>query len=734
MAHSPAIIANNTSGYDGGRLKMLERLTGPRAALVAALAMMWLNYAFTSRWAHIPGSVHGPKKPLFVGLLILTTALALMPWPAPSARLTTAPALMPWPAPRARLGWPARIAGWSGVVALIVLFFIWFPLPTWTEIPFLDNWPARFQSTMDGIGLLRRGAFVGWQWHYLGGYHLSSDVTQSHAVLAFIPVLLAGPAVGFHVLLLALFLSLPLLVFLDLRQPPSGENADTAYIAAGLTAIATAGFSYLLLRSGDTNSLAGVACTMLALTASGAAARGTRWGGPLLLAALVLLNYVHAGFLLYAAFFLVLEALFYRDLTRLARALLATAVAVVAGLPQHWESWRYPDYFIPNNVVLDQANEFLWLPFLRKVYYNIELLWLPGRWFNDFSGLAGVCLPITAFIAWHVRSRAGLYAWIALAVMALMRFNTPEFAYLFLRPIHVLAVCLGPILAVFVTRFIGRKALGLCFVALAAVYLQVLVFHVPHIRTLRDADATLVDRVAQLDGALVLVENTPHRDMDADPTRTTEPPPGAAHVEQVLGAATRRRIYGGLWDGWQWSPYRIQVLAGGAFKGRAIATVPVEELRDELGKWGIRHLIVWSQATLDYLRSHKELFAERWVSAPWHEFEYLDADTRTVATTTGTGRLVSFDPLGARIELDGIRAGDNVVVTTNYHPSWTAHVEGTGVDIPLERANGQLGFRAPADGSYAVMLVYPRRGWLSVLALAGLLAGGAILSRWPGVT
>lgn len=710
---------------------MLETLTGPRAALVASLAMMWLNYAFTSRWAHIAGSVHGPKKPLFVGLLILTTALALMPWPAP----------------RARLGWPARIAGWTGVVALVVLFVIWFPLSTWTEIPFLDNWPARFQSTIDGIDLLRRGVFVGWQWHYLGGYHLSSDVTQSHAVLAFLPVLLAGPTVGFHVLLLALFLSLPLLVFLDLRQPPatdtrrftakalsSGEDADTAYIAAGLTAIATAGFSYLLLRSGDTNSLAGVACTMLALTASGAAARGTRWGGPLLLAALVLLNYVHAGFLLYAAFFLVLEALFYRDLTRLARALLATAVAVVAGLPQHWESWRYPDYFIPNNVVLDQANVFLWLPFLRKVYYNIELLWLPGRWFNDFSGLAGVCLPITAFIAWHVRSRAGLYAWIALAVMALMRFNTPEFAYLFLRPIHVLAVCLGPILAVFVTRFIGRKALGLCFVTLTAVYLQVLVFHVPHIRTLRDADAALVDRVAQLDGALVLVENTPHRDMDADPARTTEPPPVAAHVEQVLGRATNRRIYGGLWDGWQWSPSRIQVLAGGAFKGRAIATVPVEELKDELRKWGIRHLIVWSQATLDYFRSHSELFAERWVSGPWHEFEYLDADTRTVATTTGTGRLVSFDPLGARIELDGIRTGDNVVVTTNYHPSWTAHVEGTGIDIALERANGQLGFRAPRDGSYAVTLVYPRRGWLSVLALAGLLAGGTILSRWPGVT
>jgi hypothetical protein len=42
-------------------------------------------------------------------------------------------------------------------------------------IPFLDNFPGRFQSTVDGIALLMRAALVGWQWHYLGGYQLSSD-------------------------------------------------------------------------------------------------------------------------------------------------------------------------------------------------------------------------------------------------------------------------------------------------------------------------------------------------------------------------------------------------------------------------------------------------------------------------------------------------------------------------------------------------------------------------------
>jgi hypothetical protein len=689
---------------------VLKRIT-PRVVMLASLGIMWLNYAFTARWADIPGSIHGPKQPVFLVLLGLTTILALAPWP------------------RARqpLGLWARAIGWCGFVTLAALFFIWFPPRTWQEIPFLDNWPARYQSTIDGIDLLWRGAFTGWQWQYLGGYQLSSDVTQSHTVLAFIPVLLTGPQVGFHLLLLVMFLAPPALVFWDLAS----DDEETRYVAAGLTAIVTAGFSYLLLRSGDTNSLAGVGCTMLALVASRLAAGGNAWGGPLLLMALVLLNYVHAGFLVYAALFLALESLFYKDLSRLLRAAFATGAAVVAGLPLHWESWRYSAYFIPNNVVFDPDAPFSLVPFLRKVYYNVELLALPGRWFNDFTGLSGVLLPMTAYVAWRVRSRAGFYAWIAIATIALLRLNTPEFAYLFLRPVHVLAVCVGPVIAVFLSRFVNRRALAISSVALIAAYLQVLVFQVPHIPTMRDSDPELADHIAGLDGALVLFESTPHRDMDADPTRTTAPPPVAAHVEQALGPATGRRLYAGLWDGLQWSPYRSQILAGGAFKGEAIDRVPIETFTAELRKWGIRHLVVWSDASLKRLKERPEIFVERWRSGLWHEFEYVDADPREIAADIGSGRLVSFEPLGGRAELDGVRAGTRVVVRTNYHPSWSAHVDGSSEPLPLFDAGGQLGFVAPKDGQYSVVLTYPRRVWLAVLAALTVGLATMVLTRWP---
>jgi hypothetical protein len=685
----------------------VRRLITARTVMLASLGVMWLNYALTSRWAQTPGSIHGPKEPLFVCLLILTTLLAVRSWPSA----------------RAPLGRVAHLVGWLGIVLLAGMFFVWFPPATWTQIPFLDNWPGRYQSTIEGIDLLWRGSFAGWQWHYLGGYHLSSDVTQSHTLLALIPVLLFGPAVGFHLLHLAMFLALPVLVFWDL----SSEDDETRYVAAGLTAVVTTGFAYFLLRSGDTNSLAGVACTALALGASSAAARGARWGGPLLVVALVLLNYVHVGFFLYAVLFLMIEALFYRDRARLLRGLLAAACAFAAGLPQHWESWRYPDYFIPNNVVFERAR-FEWLPFLRKVFYNVELMWLPGRWFNDFSGLANVFLPVTAYVAWRVRSRSGFYAWIALVTLALLRLNTPEFAYLFLRPIHVLAICAGPVLAVFLSRYVGRRALAVSTIALVAVYLQILVFHVPHVRTSRDADPALVDRIATLDGALVLVENTPHRDMDADPARTTEPPPVQAHVEQLLAATTGKRLYAGLWDGWQWSPYRNQVLAGGAFKGRGISTVSTDEFTAELRKWGVRHLLVWSPASLAFLGADSQRFAERWASGPWHHFEYLGADSRDVVTTAGSGRLVAFDSLSGRVQLKGVPAGATVVVRTNYHPSWTASVDRELVS--LFDSNGQLAFLSPKDGSYTVRLSYPRRAWLSLVALVAIVFGVWVGSRW----
>ena len=59
------------------------------------------------------------------------------------------------------------------------------------------------------------------------------------------------------------------------------------------------------------------------------------------------------------------------------------------------------------------------------------------------------------------------------------------------------------------------------------------------------------------------------------------------------------------------------------------------------------------------------------------------------------------------------------------------HRERVNEVVPLRSHDGQLAFDAPRTGSYSVALVYPRRRWLSLLALAVVVLGSGVLSRDP---
>ena len=135
----------------------------------------------------------------------------------------------------------------------------------------------------------------------------------------------------------------------DLRDEPR----DTRLAGTALGCFFAAGYSGPLGSSGDTNSLVGVCCVILALGGSHAARRGQRWGGPVLLLGLTLALYTHAAFAIYAGIFLLIEAAYFRDWRAVGRLALASALAAVASLPTHWESLRYPEYVSFNNTVYD---------------------------------------------------------------------------------------------------------------------------------------------------------------------------------------------------------------------------------------------------------------------------------------------------------------------------------------------------------------------------------------------
>jgi hypothetical protein len=208
----------------------------------------------------------------------------------------------------------------------------------------------------------------------------------------------------------------------------------------------------------------------------------------------------------------------------------------------------------------------------------------------------------------------------------------------------------------------------------------------------------------------------------------SEPTPFVSHFQSLLGRETGKRLYAGIWDGWQWSPARGQLVAAGAWMGRAIEDWPRDQFLGELDRWGIRHVLVVHDRTRRYVAGPE--FNRRSDAGPYAHFERTGADDRSVTTTTGTGQLVAWDALSGDVELRGVQRGTRVVVRTNYHPAWTARYG--QADVVLQPDNGQLAFDAPAAGSYTVRLEYPRRSWLWLVAALGAVAGVAVGRRTTG--
>jgi hypothetical protein len=691
------------------RSAVLERLT-PRFAVRLSLIVWWLNVILTTRWAHVPGSIHGPKRPFFLAAFVVFSVLA---W----RQRTWDRVVMP-------RAWRWALA--AGALLLGAGFLTWFPPGTWHQLPFLDNWIPRYQSTIEQIALMRRGALVGWNWWFLGGYQLSSDITQNLGVPALPFVALFGPELGFHLLHLALFAAVPVLVFLDLHL---SEDRETATLAAALVCLLTAGYSFSAVKSGDTNTLAGVCTTTLAVLAMHSAWRGRRYGPPLLAATLALTAYTHLGFFAYAVGYCALHCVYYRD--RRGAIVLAASVAIagIAALPLMWENWTLPAFFSFNNVLLNPPESFQWARFARQFYYNVEILFRPGRWFNDYTTPIRIFLPVAILLAVQARGRVGFHAWCGLATLGLFTLTYAEFGFAFSRALHIQPVFTASVLAGFIVRHAGSRRVAAGLLATLALYVQVVFWTVPHVNNVDEWNAPLLARIRQATQGIVLLENSPHADMIEAPDASSPKPPFGVHFEPLLPGSTGRRFYAGFWDGWQWSIFRQNLLAAGAIWGKPILDVPHDRVLQELGRWGIRDVFVWSPDSLRFFAASPE-FERGWEAAPWQHFVRRSADTRQVMTTTGEATLAAMDPLGARVELRDVQAGSLVIIRTNYYPAWSAVLDSE--PVPLSAVDGQLAFRAPRSGSYAVDLVYPRRRALIAAALAGFALGLAALYRFAG--
>ena len=674
------------------------------AALFLSLALAWLNFVLTAKWAGIPGALNGPRWPFYGSALVAATALAVarrreIGRPVDTGRLV-----------------PIAIVLF-GASTLIVATFARLPIGVWSQIPFKDDWTELYAQALNGVAMLTRGSVVGWNWWLQGGYPTSTDIGQNFALLGFVPMALFGPRVGYHLLHVLVLFALPVLVWRDMHE----DGDETAAVTAGFTCLLA---SYYLIgfgNSGDTNSLMGVFSAAVALYGSGAARRGQRWGGVVLLAGLTAGLYSHPAFFVYAVILVALEAVYYRDRAVILRLIVTASAAAIASLPMHWESIRYRSYVSFNNTVFDPSAPKDWGLALRTVYYNVEILAFPHRWFNDYRSLVNVWLPAIAVAAIRLpRSRGGFYVWGTLLAQLLLRFNTSEAGAIFDRIQHMMPVLASPALAAFIVRFAGSRVLAAALVAVVGLYVPTTLVKIPHVPDVRAWDPALIDRIGAADGNTIVVEISPHRDMDRDPNRRTPRTPFDVHFEGLLPGVAGQRFYSQMIDGWVFNVWRGEVVAAGTWQGHPIDETPAGVFAAEMRRWGVTRLFVWTDRTRDYL-ARSGRFVERWRGGLWSEFEALDADTRSAVVPRGHASLRNLDWFGGDLVLDGVTAGDPVVVRTHYYPAWRAYDDDRSV--ALFPVDGQLAFAAPRDGSYTVHLAYPRYRLLATAALAALVLG-----------
>src|SRR4051794_23057876 len=203
-------------------LRMINR---PLAALAVSLLLAWLNFVLTGKWAQLPGALNGWRQPWYAAALIAATVLTI--------------------ATRRRVGQPARIGRALSIVLLvagggllIAALLSRLRPADWGQLPFQDDWTPLYQAAVNGVHLLRRGSVVGWNWWMLGGYPTSTDIAQSFGALAFIPMLIFGERVGYHVLHVVVFLAIPALVWWDVSQ----EDRDEGLLAGAFACLFTAGY------------------------------------------------------------------------------------------------------------------------------------------------------------------------------------------------------------------------------------------------------------------------------------------------------------------------------------------------------------------------------------------------------------------------------------------------------------------------------------------------------------
>ena len=722
-------------------------------ALTMCLTWLWIVWdreGATLSWRALkrPRPDRRTLSALGVGLLIALATRGTLPYPllllAALLTLLADPANRPFARFERALTWLLRPRISIPLVLMLALatFFVKFPPADFDSLVFFDDYPTIYTVTVKGWEMLKQGGIFGWDQRLMGGYCTVHDVSHNE-IFFMLPFLPFGSRVAFHLMILFFYLLFPLLLYwyarLEFAQGGArGERAATLALWIGFFVV----FGYFdnLLYWGMVNSFIGLNFMLLDLTLFAYLRQGRRYAGLALILSLSATLYAATGFFVYALLLLGLDFLWHFQWKLVPRLAFVMVAAFLVTLTFTYQFLRFPDYFVQSDEIYRpvaySVGEIIAQSVAALPRVTDPRFWLLGRPVR-YQGMVIVSLPILAVLGWAglraakgSMSRTELKAVLAtLAVMLATLAVSPSLDMFISRIRFVLPVTLALVYAAwqFQEERLHPAPLLLILTILMATLPSRLLEPITHVRSLSDYNAPLMAQIESLDSDLLILESMGGYNLATEGEGITEYLQNPTHMESYFPFETTKSYLSNNQEGYHHSIYRRNFITSGAFRGKLLDDWPMGEIKAFLNKWGVRHLVLWSQISQDYLGSDAD-FRQLWSDGEWAIYEYAKAAPGQVVMSSGAGRIHVVGYFEQQVQLGGARAGDLVKLRMNYFPAWRAYDE-QGQEVALQEDDEQMAFFAPRDGSYTVTLRYPRYIELTILALATLLVAG-VASRF----
>jgi len=650
--------------------------------------------------------------------ILLGAGLAILGWALhPAVTL---------PARAQRVGAVALVA--AVLAGLLALFLVRFPPASWGEWIIQDDYGLVHYNSIREWESLKAGGLSGWEEAVEGGRPLHLNARTLLPLYAPFHALL-GPKAALHALTLLLYLAVPLLAAWWARDVDPRATLPAFLVGSVLAASM---FTNVLLW-GMLYSLAAADLLILELILVRRVARGGRLAAVGLGVALAIAAMVHALAFLLTIPALVTGALLFTSGSR--RRLLplagAAALGALVALPYFLPLLRDLRYLSPIYLTGGEHPWFasVWeVPLLQGLARAYDaLLWSHPTYAGPIFHL----LPLLLLPLRTPLGRAGLPLLTLVALIAAI--VVPRLGYSVIRLDYLLPVTLAALIpaaaraaAEWGVRSVGPTALLVLLAWFGPGLMGTGRFlHTPAVGALLPG---LVAAVRGADGYRVLVENSTGVDPSLAGQGVGEVSPlPHAHLEGLLALETGRRLF--AHPGWDPNPYhafRDVYFANGLFRGLPLAQYRVSEVAEELRRWGVRRLAVWSEGAKGLFAREAHRFPEVGREGPYVILDARDAEPSAVAVERGTAEIVEDGFFRRRVRLSGMRAGDTVRMKSHYHPGWRARTGGS--PVPLYDVGGQLAFQAPGAGEHEVTLELPtgRGAALACLAAAAAVAVGLV--------